>query len=79
MRYCLTRYKKRQEEKAYRIYVTDTLRCIGKNTASFRGGPYVEKRFADVLNAKPQDDRTCKEITADIVSRCGLEVKHEPA
>ena len=78
MRYVLAQYRREQEDKAYRIYVTDALRLISENTASSVGGKYITARFADVIAPpKEEDDRTCEEITAEIIARCGLVVKNE--
>ena len=78
MRYVLAQYRREQEDKAYRIYVTDALRLISENTASSVGGKYITARFADVIAPpKEEDNRTCEEITADIIARCGLVVKNE--
>ena len=78
MRYVLAEYQQEQEGKAYRIYVTDVLRLISENTASSVGGKYITARFADVIAPpKEEDKRTCEEITADIIARCGLVVKNE--
>lgn len=62
-------------DKAYRIYVADSLRIIGENTARYAGGNYIKARLADIVEPKKQDNRSCEEITADIVARCGLVVK----
>ena len=35
-------------------------------------------RYADVIMPKKQDNRTCAEITSEIVERCGLTVKKAP-
>lgn len=76
MRYVLAQYRREQEDKAYRIYVTDALRLISENTASSVGGKYITARFADVIAPpKEEDNRTCEEITAEIIARCGLVVK----
>lgn len=61
--------------EVYRIYVTDALRVVAENTAKFVGGRSIEKRYIDVIEPKKKDDRTCEEITADIVARCGLSVE----
>ena len=45
-----------------------------ENTAKFAGGSFVQAKYSDLIDPKPQDNRTCKEITADIVRRCGLVV-----
>lgn len=78
MRYVLAQYRREQEDKAYRIYVTDALRLISENTASSVGGKYITARFSDVIAPpKEEDNRTCEEITAEIIARCGLVVKNE--
>ena len=69
MRYAITRYKSHRRDEAYRIYVTDNLRIIGKNT-----GTYMDKRYYDMVNPKIQDNRTGEEIVADVLSRAGIEV-----
>lgn len=61
--------------EVYRIYVTDALRVVAENTAKFVGGRSIERRYIDVVKPKKQDNRTCEEITADVVARCGLTIK----
>lgn len=78
MRYVLAQYRREQEDKAYRIYVTDTLRLISENTASSVGGKYITARFADVIAPpKEEENMNCREIVDDIVLRCGLVVNNE--
>ena len=48
---------------------------IGKNTANFAGGTFMQHRYADIIGGAKQDDRTGEEIAADIIRRAGLEVK----
>ena len=73
----MARLNERAKNEAYRIYVTDALRIVAENTARYTGGNCIKARYIDVVEPKRQDDRTCEEITADIVARCGLVVKHE--
>ena len=73
----MSRYKREQEEKAYRVYVTDALRLTVENTAKSVGGEYIKARYIEIIEPKKQDNRTCEEITADIIRRCGLVVKSE--
>ena len=73
----MSRYKREQEEKAYRVYVTDALRLTVENTAKFAGGNYIKARYIDIIEPKKHDSRTGEEITADIIQRCGLVVKSE--
>lgn len=48
---------------------------IGKNTANFAGGTFMQRRYVDFIDSSKQDDRTGEEIAADIIRRAGLEVK----
>lgn len=71
----MARINEREKTEAYRIYVTDALRIVAENTAQYVGGDYIKARYIDVVEPKKQDNRTCEEITADIVARCGLTIK----
>ena len=73
----MARLNVKAKTEAYRIYVTDALRIVAENTARYAGGNYIKTRYADIIKPKKQDNRTCEEITADIIARCGLVVKHE--
>lgn len=71
----MARLNEREKTEAYRIYVTDALRVVAENTAQYVGGNYIKARYADMIEPKKQDNRTCEEITADVVARCGLTIK----
>ena len=73
----MARLNEKARNDAYRIYVTDALRLVAENTARYASGDYSKMRYAEIIEPKKQDNRTCEEITADIVARCGLVVKHE--
>lgn len=76
LRYALAQYRHEREDEAYRIYVTDALRLVAENTAASVCGKYLTARFADVIAPpKEEDKKTCEEITAEIIARCGLVVK----
>lgn len=64
-----------ERQRAYQIYLTDALRIIAENTAKYVAGNYIQGRYIDVIKPQKQDTRSCEEITADIVERCGLVVK----
>ena len=55
--------------------MTDALRFVAENTARYAGGSYIKARYFDMIEPKKQDNRTCEEITADVVARCGLVVR----
>lgn len=67
--------KRQQEESAFRIYTAECLRTMTENTAKLAGGSYIPESYANIVNPKPRDNRTCEEITAEVVKRCGLVVK----
>ena len=71
----MARFNEKAKTEAYRIYVTDALRIVAENTARYAGGNCIKARYIDVVEPKKQDNRTCEEITADIVARCGLTIK----
>ena len=71
----MARLNEKARNDAYRIYVTDALRIVAENTARYAGGNYIKARYADIIEPKKQDNRTCEEITADIVARCGLTIE----
>ena len=71
----MARLNEKSRNDAYRIYVTDALRIVAENTARYAGGNYIKARYADIIEPKKQDNRTCKEITSDVVARCGLTIK----
>lgn len=67
--------KQQASESAYRIYTAECLRVITENTAGISGGSYIQEKFMDIIEPKKQDSRSCEEITAEVVKRCGLVVK----
>lgn len=71
----MARLNERARYEAYRIYVTDAMKIVAENTAWYVGGSYMRARYADMIEPKKQDNRTCEEITADVVARCGLTIK----
>ena len=64
--HCISAFLKRQDDKYYRIYVTDALKCISENTAKQVGGVSMSKRFFEIIDRqKPQDvddEKTAEEI-----------------
>ena len=75
MRYATARASAEARLTAYRIYVSDALLLIGKNTANYSGGTSLRQRYVDIIGGAKRDDRTGEEIAADIIRRAGLEVK----
>ena len=81
--HCISALKSNNEEKAYKIYVTDALKAIAENTTHLVGtqgvvdyGCKINRRWIDALTEAynpppevPEDNRPCEEIAADIWSR----------
>ena len=57
--HCMSAFNQMQEEKQYRIYVTDCLKILTGGTT----------RYADWIDRKPKDTRTFEEINEDVWSR----------
>lgn len=70
MRYAIARYQSQQRDLAYRIYVTDCLRIVTKNTAKYDGDSYMTVSFEEIIRnkkekeLKPGDAKTsiCKKL-----------------
>lgn len=72
MRYLLAKYKNYQEEKYYRIYVTDGLYALSKQDI------VIEKRFADIMyqeRHQEKEEMDGDEIALGVIQRAGLTVK----
>ena len=77
--HCIFTLKSLNEEKSYRVYVTDALMAIADNTTHLVGtqgvvdyGKTIKERWIDVLNPPPkipEDNRTSEEIASDIWKR----------
>lgn len=84
MDYLISAFKKEQEEKSFRVYVTDCLQVLTSNTvhhATFNGvveyGSKIKERWVDLLENKKaqpvpeqkEDPRPCTEIAEDMWKR----------
>lgn len=67
--------KKDIESYIYRVYTAECLRVLTENTAKYAGGSALTIKYIDLLENKPKDTRTGAEIAADVIKKCGLEVK----
>lgn len=69
--FCIASFQREQEEKAYKIYVTDALKAITENTAHalISDGVGMSVRYADIINPKPVDNRTEEEIIDHIKNK----------
>lgn len=66
--YCVSAFLEEQqrerEEKAYKIYITDALKCIAENTQRFNGGSAPSVRYIDLIEPKKEFKMTAKEVIA---------------
>ena len=58
--------RKQDQEMAYQVYVAESLRLIGANTARFAGGNYLEQKYVDLIEPKKEETRTEEEIIAQV-------------
>ena len=70
---CAELYEAEQREKAYRLYIAETLRIVTENTARFAGG-YVQGRCT-VYDERRAENRTAQEIVEDVSRRAGITIK----
>ena len=61
----MARYKDYMRDRAYRIYVSDSLNLAPQNK-------YRTDRYADIFQVVNKDTRSGDEIASDVISRLGL-------
>lgn len=54
--YCISCFKKEQEDKIYRMYLAKCFRLITENTAKLCNGSYISVEFEDIINPKPRKE-----------------------
>lgn len=82
--HCISHFQKEQEEKAYKDYFVKGIGYIAQGVEFMSGnvaavgayyhgsGQYLAKSFNDVIEDKPEDNRTAEEIVDDVLEKCGL-------
>ena len=60
--------RQQNDEFMFRLYVTDSLRARGENK-------YLQKRWAEIIERKPQNTRTADEIILGVIQNAGLKFK----
>ena len=76
--YCISLFRKKQEERRFQSYVADVLMIMNNNIQQRFGGVKITQRYSDYF--KKEDKRTAVEIVKDTMKKAGLrfaEVKHE--
>ena len=68
--YCISRFRKRQKEELYKVYIADNLMILNNNIAHAFGGSIITTRDAD--SGKPVEKKSGDDIAVDIMQRAGL-------
>lgn len=71
MDHCISIFHKKNEEDAYKFYVTDVLKIMLEDVARHMGGSYVQVRFADIMNPPKKETRTAEEVINNIKDKLG--------
>jgi hypothetical protein len=64
--FCISLFRKEQEEKAVKLYCAECLRIVGENTAKLCEGSYITAKLSDILDPKPTEERTADEVIGNI-------------
>lgn len=61
------------EDRIYKIYVTDALKIIAENTAKFGGGSVLRSRYYDLISEEieAEPEETAEEIINRIKNKLG--------
>jgi len=75
--HCVSLFNDRMKERLYRVYITDTLKCLNDNVAKVVGGSVLKARYYDLLEEgnKKEIEKTGDEIALEIIRKAGLKVK----
>jgi hypothetical protein len=66
-----TLLKEHVKKEIYQNYTAETERMMLENMAKLCGGSYIEQKYADLVNFKPQETRTEEEIIARVKRALG--------
>lgn len=72
MRYVKAKAQENALAKAYRIYVTDSLKMISENTSKYAGGSSFSTRYYDLIKKPIAETRTSEEIIGGIKNKLNL-------
>lgn len=66
MEHCVAAFLKKQKDKLYQVYITDTLKMIAENTSNLAGGKAPSMRWVDAMNSlekpKEEEEKTAEEV-----------------
>lgn len=72
--HCVSLFNKRQKERLFREYVTDTLKLINDNLANKLGGSIIETKYSELIKPNKKPEKTAEEIVLDVMKRAGLTI-----
>lgn len=70
MAYYGAQCRQSEKDEALRIYVSDCLMIMTKNTAQLCGGSVMTQRLSDILKGGVEEKRTPEEIINGIKAKC---------
>jgi len=70
MEHCIASYAHSQKELAFKIYVTDALKCAVENIAGIAGhGSLISKRFADIIVLEEPEEEEVLDTKEKVVAK----------
>lgn len=65
----LSRWAENDRQNAWNLYIAETLRKISESTAKYAGGTYTNVKWEDIINPKPAEKRSGKEVIDSILKK----------
>lgn len=72
--HCVSAFSDMCEEKAFRSYIADGIKCISESVANQFGGSYLQERYADIVSISRTEEKTGDEIALEVIKKAGLKV-----
>lgn len=72
--HCVSAFSDMCEEKAFRSYIADGIKCISEAIANQFGGSYLQERYADIVSISRTEEKTGDEIALEVIKKAGLKV-----
>ena len=72
--HCVSAFSDMCEEKAFRSYIADGIKCISEAIANQFGGSYLQERYTDIVSIPRTEEKTGDEIALEVIKKAGLKV-----
>lgn len=69
IQHCVAFLKNKSKEKAFQIYVTDSLKIIAETLAHHYGGSVLNMRYADIISDEEPENRTAEDIINNLKAK----------